>query len=152
MTPDEITDVLGRCALFDYRFRKADAKVAVAWYTLLHDLDLHDALEAVGRYYADNTDRIMPAHIRHGVKAIQEERRRNQPVPERALPSRFEPDFNRDVCMERGAATVRGVLGPILETIAARQKQLPSAMDELRALTAGPDVVDAVIVAEEVFE
>lgn len=151
MNPDEIADVFAECALYDYRFAKPDVRVAGAWFRVLHDLDLGDALQAVRGYYADNTDRIMPAHIRRGAKAIQEERRRSQPVPERALPSRFEEDINRDVRMERGGASARGVLGPLLETIAARQRQLPSAMDELRALTAGPNVLDAEIVAEEVF-
>jgi hypothetical protein len=140
VTPDEIVDVLGRCALFDYRFSKPDAKVAVAWFAVLRDLDVNDALEAVVRYYADNTDRIMPAHIRQGVKAIQAERRRHQPAPARELPSRFEEDINRQVRMKQGAASLRQILEPLVGHVAATRPELPSAMDELRALTAGPHI------------
>lgn len=152
MTLDDMRRVMAAVAVFEYRFGTPNPAVLHAWHSVLADLDADDAVEAVRRYYAVHTDRIMPGHIRAGVMEIRAERRRNQPAPERALPSRFEEDINRDVRMQRGAATARGVLGPLLETIAARQKQLPSAMDELRALTAGPDVVDAEIVGEEVFE
>lgn len=152
MTLDEMKRVLAAVALAEYRFGTPNRDVLKWWHELIGDLDVDDALEAVRRYYAVHTDRIMPGHIRTGVNEIRAEQRRHQPAPERALPSRFEPDINRDVRMRRGAATAKGVLGPLLETIAARQKALPSAMEELRALTAGPDVIDAEIIEEEVFE
>lgn len=152
MTLDETRRVMAAIALYEYRFGNANENVLKGWWDLLSDLDVDDAVLAVRRYYAVHTDRIMPGHIRAGVKDIRAERRQRTPVPERALPSRFEDDINRDVRMERGAATARGVLGPLLETIAARQKQLPTAMDELRALAAGPNVVDAEVVDGEVFE
>ncbi len=86
----------------------------------------------------------MPGHIRAGVKELQAERRRLQPSEVRALPSRFEDDVNRVVRMERGAASVKEVLGPLLEHVARSRPELPSAMDQLRELTAGPadDVLD----------
>ncbi|QKW15349.1 hypothetical protein [Verrucosispora sp. NA02020] len=150
MTLDETKRVLAAIAIYEYRFGKPDENVLKGWHKVLADLDVDDAVQAVLRYYADNTERIMPAHIRSGVKAIRAERRRLQPSAPRALPSRFEDDINREVCMERGAASTREVLERLLGHIGASRPELPSAMDELRALTAGPSVVDAEIVDDEV--
>ena len=145
MTPGDAARVLAACSLYDYRFGQPSKDVVAAWFKALRDLDGDDAVEAVARHYAVSPDRIMPAHVRQGVNAIREERRRREPAPARALPSRFEDDINREVRMERGAASARQVLGPLLEHIATNRPELPSAMDELRQLTAGPaadDVVD----------
>jgi hypothetical protein len=149
VTPGDVARLFGTCNLYDYRFGQPNAAEMAAWFKVLHDLDVDEALEAVARYYAEHTDRIMPAHIRRGVKAIREERRRYQPAAARELPSRFEDDINRKVRMEQGAATLRQILGPLVGEIAASRPELPSAMDELRALTAGP-VIDGDTVEDEV--
>lgn len=149
MTPGDVARVLATCALYD--FRTIDVSDAAAWFKVIGDLDVEDALEAVARHYADSTDRMMPAHLRRGVRALREERNRLQPHPARALPSRFEDDMGRQVRLKAGAATVREVLGPVLEHLASqRQGELPpSAVAELRAITAGPGwVADGDVVVE----
>lgn len=138
MTPGDVARVLSACALYDYR--TIEAHDVAAWYEVLGDLDANDTLEAVKRHYRDSTDRAMPAHLRARVKEIRAERRRQQPHEARALPSRFETDdMGRRVRLERGAATARQVLGPLVEHLAAQRDELPAAaMRELRAITAGP--------------
>ena len=152
MTPGDVARVLSACALYDYR--KIDEADAAAWFRVIGDLDVDDALEAVARHYQESTDRAMPAHIRRGVKAVREERARRQPHEVRALPSRFEDDMNRQVRLQRGAATVREVVLPIAQHLAAQREALPaSAVEELRAITAGPGWVadgDVVIDADGV--
>ncbi|MEU7980495.1 hypothetical protein AB0B63_18425 [Micromonospora sp. NPDC049081] len=150
MTLDETRRVMAAIALYEYRFGAANENVLKGWWDLLSDLDVDDAVLAVRRYYQVHTDRIMPGHIRAGVKEIRAERRQRTPVPERALPSRFEDDINRRVRMKRGAASTRDVLEALLGEVAGSRPELPSAMDELRALTAGPSVADDVIDAEVV--
>lgn len=141
MTPGEVAEVLGRCALYDYRdVTKFDV---AAWYAVIGHHDLGDAIEAVVRHYADSTDRIMPAHINRLVKQIREDRRRLEQKPEvLALPSRFEDDINRQVQLKQGAATAREVLGPLLEHLASRSQPQQSAMEQLRELTAAPASAD----------
>lgn len=138
MTPGDAARVLGACALYDNR--TVGTADAAAWFKVIGDLDAADAIEAVTRHYADSTDRIMPAHIRRIVKQIREERRRESARHEvRELPSRFEDDMGRQVRIKQGAASVREVLGPLVEHLAQQsQRELPSAVDELRAITAGP--------------
>ncbi|MFI1194057.1 hypothetical protein ACH4T9_12480 [Micromonospora sp. NPDC020750] len=148
MTLDDMRRVMAAVAVFEYRFGTPNAAVLQAWHAAIGDLDAGDAVEAVRRYYAVQTDRIMPGHIRQGVNAIRAERRRNQPAPARELPSRFEDDINRKVRMDAGAATLRQVLEPLLGHIAATRPELPSAMNELRALTSAPADLDDVVKGE----
>lgn len=138
MTPGDTARVLAACALYD--FRSVETSDAAAWFRIIGDLDYEDAMEAVARHYAASTDRMMPAHVRQGVKAIKAERRAKDPHEVRALASRFEDDMGRKVRIEKGAATAREVLGPLLSHLAARSTPPPSvsALDELRAITAGP--------------
>ncbi|MFI7073602.1 hypothetical protein [Micromonospora sediminicola] len=146
MTLDDMRRVMAAVAVFEYRFGSPNKDVLKAWHAAIGDLAADDAVEAVRRYYAVNTDRIMPGHIRAGVREIAAERRRLAPSEVRALPSRFEDDINREVRMERGSASVREVLGPLLEHVARSRPELPSAMDELRELTAGPADVGGEVV------
>jgi hypothetical protein len=134
----EVVLLLTLAATFDYR-KTGDADIE-AWYLALDDLDLDDAKTAVVQHYRNTTDRLMPAHVRQGVKAIRAERTRHEPHEIRSLPSRFEDDMGRQVRIERGAASARQVLAPLIEHLAARSDAAPamSALDELRAITAGP--------------
>lgn len=139
MTPGEVAEVLGRCALYDYRdVTKYDV---VAWYPVIGHHELGDAIEAVVRHYAESTERIMPAHINRIVRQIREERRRAERKPEvLALPSRFEDGddtVERSVRIEQGLEKARGVLGPVLAALAEKSPP-PSALRELRELTPGP--------------
>jgi hypothetical protein len=45
-----------------------------AWQSVLPDVELADAMEAVKRYYAESTDWMMPAHVRRLVRDIHGER------------------------------------------------------------------------------
>lgn len=142
MTLDETKRVLAAIALYEYRLGKPDKDVLEGWWQVLADLDVDDAVAAVVRYYAVNTDRIMPGHIRAGVKEIRAERRRREPSEALALPSRFEQDLNRAAHIERGVATVRQILGRYTEHLAAQRTKLPSALEQLRELTSGAEVID----------
>jgi hypothetical protein len=151
VTPGEVSRLLAACAMFD--FRTVEEPDAEAWHLVIGDLDYEEAMEAVRRHYADSTDRMMPAHIRQGVKALRQARRRQEPHPIRELPSRFERDMGEQVRVARGAATVRDVLGPVLEHIARQSAGQPaavSAIDQLRAITAGPgwdtDTIDGEVI------
>jgi hypothetical protein len=137
MTPGEAARLLSACAMFDYRpIEEADG---LAWHHVIGDLDFDDAMEAVRRHYAESTDRMMPAHVRAGVKAIRTERRRMEPSEALALPSKFEDDMNRQVRMEAGAAQVRDVLAALGTHWESKSAPPVSALDQLRAITAGPD-------------
>jgi hypothetical protein len=62
MTPAEAALVLAQAARFDLRtVGRADAE---AWADALWGLDPKRCIQAVNRHYANETDRIMPAHIR----------------------------------------------------------------------------------------
>jgi hypothetical protein len=134
--------VLAACAVFDNRKVVGDQgeQLAEAWFTVLGDLDLIDCLEAVRRHYRDKTEWIMPADIRRGVRAIREERRREQPHEARQLPSRFEWDATRAITAERGSGTAREALAQLLEGLAKKSGSPAAqrAIDELRAITPGP--------------
>jgi hypothetical protein len=152
VTRAEIVVLLTRMSTYDLRkFGDADVE---AWYMALDDLpSVDEAMAAVVAHYRESTDKIMPAHVRQGVKAMRQARRRNEPHPIRELPSRFERDMGEQVRVARGAATVRDVLGPVLEHIARQSAGQPaavSAIDQLRAITAGPgwdtDTIDGEVI------
>jgi hypothetical protein len=46
----------------------------IAWQSVLPDVELADAEEAVRRHYAEHTEYLMPAHIRRLVRDIHTER------------------------------------------------------------------------------
>ncbi|MGA3524191.1 hypothetical protein [Melissospora conviva] len=141
----EMVEVLTKCALFDGR-TPTETETAL-WMETIGDLDHQDAMAAVSLHYRENTDYIRPGHIFKLVKQMQASRRREQPQPHpvRKLPSRFEQDANREVGMARGGAQVREVLAQVLPRLAAKsgRPELPSAIQQLREITAGPDWVDA---------
>jgi len=61
-------------AIASYDRRKLGEADVVAWQKLMVDVDLADGLEAVERYYAEQTDWMMPAHVRRLVRDIVNER------------------------------------------------------------------------------
>lgn len=46
----------------------------IAWQAVLSDAPFEDCVEAVKRHYAEQTDRMMPAHVRRLVRDIRRER------------------------------------------------------------------------------
>ena len=72
MTPDETVDLLTVAAAFDQR--TVGEGDAMAWHSVVGDLDFADAQRAVIGHYTDTTDRIMPAHVRRRVKAMRADR------------------------------------------------------------------------------
>jgi hypothetical protein len=136
MTPGEVARLLAAAAMFDYRkVEKADAQ---AWHLVLGDLPFDDAMEALRRHYAESTDRLMPAHVRQGVRAIRNERAGRTPSEARQIPSRFEEDLGRDMRAKRGAASVREVLAQITDHFEDKAGHDLPGIDDLRAITAGP--------------
>jgi hypothetical protein len=68
--------VLAKCQAFDRRtVGIADVK---AWWEVLHDVDVADALDAVTRYYRDCREWIMPSDVRGIACDIERERHRVQ--------------------------------------------------------------------------
>lgn len=126
MTKAEVALLLTAASGRDQR-TIGDADV-LAWHEDLADLDYELAREALRRHYRESTDRIMPAHVRRLARTIREERRgRELPSAARALPSRFENDFERNVRVQSGIAKCRDVLGPIMARLAAMREAKPGA-------------------------
>lgn len=137
MNKAEVVLLLTFAATYDYR--KTGPADVESWHLALDDLDFDDAKQAVVAHYRNTADRMMPFHVRQGVKAIREERRRHEPSEALQLPSKFEIDMNRQVRMEVGAASVREVLARVTSHLEAKSPPPVSAMEQLRAITAGPD-------------
>jgi hypothetical protein len=148
MTPPEIVELLTLAATYDYRkIGEADVE---AWHLALDDITIDDAKTAVVAHYRESTDRLMPAHVRQGVRALRALNRRHEPHEIRALPCGFDHDTVRQVQLARGVATVREVLAPVLEHLAERAAETPaarSAVETLREITPGPEWTDAAIAA-----
>lgn len=139
MDKSDVVLLLAFAGTYDYR-KTGDADVE-AWHLAVGDLDFEDAKAAVVAHYRSTTDRMMPAHVRQGVRVIRDERKRVEKHANRELPSPFERDINRQVRMEAGAATVREVLAKLTSHLESKTPPPVSAMEQLRAITAGPDWV-----------
>lgn len=74
MNADDMARVLAKAALFDRR-TGGESEIA-AWLEVAGDLDVDDALEAVGAHYRTSTDWLMPSTLRERVYDIAAERRR----------------------------------------------------------------------------
>ena len=122
MTRSEMAMLLGLMAARDSR--KVDEIMVTTWMEDCGDLGLDDARRAVSAWYRNTRERMMPADLRAGVKAIREERDRLERKHEvLALPSRFEPDDVRAMRVKEGVAQCRDVLGPILARLKAGTEQ-----------------------------
>lgn len=78
---DTTKAVLAKASLYDQTFAKPDLGIAVAWSSLIGDLDRADALQAVEDHYGAQTRRLMPADIIAGVKRIRAARLERDPEP-----------------------------------------------------------------------
>lgn len=117
----EVALVLAKAAAYDRRtIGEADAR---AWHEVLGDVELVDALAAVARYYRDETEWLMPAHLRRLARTCRDERRRLEGRQSEALelPGRYEDDTDRQVRMERGLAGLRPVMAAIQARLAAKR-------------------------------
>lgn len=131
MNKAEVALILAAAAARDLR-TVGDADV-LAWHDDLHDITYPDARDALKRHYRDSTDRIMPAHIRHHVRAIRDEHRRQAAHPARALPSRYETDTTRDARAARGAELCRQAIAAALGKTADEEPPPPlTPSDEIR--------------------
>ena len=72
MNLSETADLLTAMSAFDRR-TIGDGDV-IAWQAVLPDASFEDCLEAVKRYYAEQTEWMMPAHVRRLVRDIVGER------------------------------------------------------------------------------
>lgn len=79
MNAKEAGDLLAKCASYDRR-TTGEADI-IAWLQALGDLSYRDCEAAVVAHYADSTDWIMPAHIRHRVKEIRRIRLQDTEIP-----------------------------------------------------------------------
>ncbi len=130
-------ELLTFASTYDYR-RTGDADVE-SWHLAVGDLDFDDAKQAVVAHYRNTADRMMPFHLREGVKAIRDELRRLEPSEARALPSPFEDDEDRTERARRGSAQVHEVLAELAQRMQDRGEHVPGeALERLRELTDGP--------------
>lgn len=83
MTPDQVVDVLTKCAAYDQR--TVGEGDVMAWWEILGRADLADALEAVRVYYTEQSDRAMPADIRKLALNIRDQRQARERQAERRL-------------------------------------------------------------------
>jgi hypothetical protein len=133
----DIVLLLAFAGTYDYR-KTGDADVE-AWFLAVGDLSFDDAKQAVVAHYRNTDVRMMPFHLRQGVKAIKDERRRAEPSDARELPSRFEDDEDRTDRARRGSAQVHGVIAELAQRMQDRGEHIPGeAMDRLREITDGP--------------
>jgi hypothetical protein len=120
--------------------RELAKDLALAWFSVIGDLDVPDALEAVRRHYMTSRKWAMPVDIREGVRAIRQERARLAPqVHEiRELPSPFEKDVDKAARTERGAGQARTALQQVFEAMAKKNgsQAARSAVEEMRELIA----------------
>lgn len=72
MKKSEVLKLLTIASAFDSR-RPTDEQID-AWYSVIGDLDYHDAEAAVREHYRRSTEWLMPAHIVEGVAWIMNER------------------------------------------------------------------------------
>lgn len=79
MTLAETAELLALCAAFDNRHVE-EASVE-AWHSVLAPYPLPDCRDAVKAYYAEQSERVMPAHIKALVRKIRAERLDRHPVP-----------------------------------------------------------------------
>jgi len=115
MTLDQVIDLLTVAAVFDFRsIGEADA---IAWHTVLGDLEFGDARAAVLAHYAESCDRVMPANIRQRVKAIRRDRLAREitpaPPPELAdQPGRYKAELGAGIRRIADGRQVRLALAP----------------------------------------
>lgn len=79
MTPEDVVDVLTKCAAYDQR--TVGEVDVMAWHDVLARTDRADALEAVRLHYAEHTQRAMPADVRRlaaGIRDVRQGRERQQ--------------------------------------------------------------------------
>lgn len=144
MTPGDAARVLASCMMFDGRQMPEDQDMArdfaMAWYSVIGDLELRDALEAVRQHYMVSRKWAMPADIRDGVAALRKQRQELEKPPHeiRALPSKFEQDVGKAARVQRGVGEARSALERVFEAMATKNGS-PAAMgalEELRQITA----------------
>lgn len=80
MNAEETGRLLAVAAFYDNR--KVDTPTVLAWHQVIGDLDYADAEVAVRAHYGgDATERLMPGHIRTGVRRIRSERIAKTVIP-----------------------------------------------------------------------
>jgi hypothetical protein len=134
MTPDEVANVLAKCAAYDQR--TVGRMDIAAWAEALADVELVDALPAVTGHYRSTTRRAMPADIRERAAEHRDMRRRAENrTPLASLPPGVhETDAERDARIAAGVARARSVLKPRL--IGATHPTVAEAMERRRAAEA----------------
>lgn len=124
-----------------YDYRKVGEADIEAWFLAVGDLDYEDAKSAIVRHYRDTRERLMPADVRQGVRAIRNERASKAHSEALALPSRFEDDADRAERARRGSVQVHEVISELARRMQDRAENMPEdAMERLRELTDCPAV------------
>lgn len=119
MNRQETANLLTAMAAFDRRtIGESDV---IAWQELLADIPYADGLAAVKRWYAANTEWMMPAHVRHVVGDIQRERKRAPYAPGQhgVSPERAHPTVV-------GLPPVYEISGAVLDLIAQVRSIIPA--------------------------
>lgn len=72
MTPEQVVDVLTKCAAYDQR--TVGEVDVMAWHEILRRIELGDALDAVRQHFTESSARAMPADIRKLAIGIRDAR------------------------------------------------------------------------------
>jgi hypothetical protein len=142
----EAGNLLGLMALYDNR-TTGDADI-VAWLQVIGDLDYADARAAVLAHYGgESTERIMPGHVRAGVRKIRSERIARAVIPAPPAELADDPRAYQRALQESTRRAADGALpappprlaivGPVLPEIEAPREDsqpqpLRDAMSALR--------------------
>jgi hypothetical protein len=141
VTPHEIGMVLAKAAIFDQR-NVGDSDI-LAWHEILKEVDVRDALDAVGRHYCDSRERIMPTDILRLIPTMRHARQQQEhPCPRCGRVRSHEPD---DSCggpqaIEAGAhppATGKALMREVMAKIADK---LAVPDDDLDVSQIAPEV------------
>jgi len=132
MRLSETKTLLDEIAGFDGRTFAATA--ASAWHSVLGPYPLDDALRAVREHYATNTDRVMPADVRHRCLILRQLR---DAEAQRALPAPTAP-----VLTEAGRAARAQVFAQIRQVATRMDREMARTM---RADSTAPTSADSEI-------
>lgn len=138
MDKSDVVLLLAFAGTYDYR-KTGDADVE-AWHLAVGDLDFEDAKAAIVAHYRGTDQRMMPFHVRQGVKVLHEERRRLEPDVSRRLPSRFETDEERAQRARAGVAQVQDVINQLADRMSHHPRVPEDALEQLRQVAGSPAI------------
>lgn len=122
MNREEATNLLAVAQTYDQR--TVGQTDVMAWFSALGDLPFSESRDAMVTYYATNTTRVMPAHIRQLLLAARQDRAMRALSPARSdlvpMPSWFRTVYEKSLAESRAAGSYaeRGPLAASMSKLA----------------------------------